>query len=92
MPTHHCRRREEPALGQAKHPLFVKGEIALADESSDCFRDGGSGDAEALDQAGPHRRDAGLLELIDGLEVVLNCRGALAHRGIVGVTGALKRS
>src|SRR4029078_1051266 len=52
--------------------------VAAADETVHLLRDGRGGDAEPLHEAGPNGADALLLELEDGLEVLL---GRIVHLG-----------
>ena len=69
-----------PGLGQVEHPVLVEADVALALEPLDGLAHGGGRHTEPLHDAGAHRDDAGLLELQDGLEVLLD-RGVVAFHG-----------
>ena len=78
VPAHHAGRREPAPVGQPHDALLVEADEALTLQACNGLRHSRGRDAEPLHQPRAHDGHAGLLELVNRLEVVLHGRRVLA--------------
>ena len=86
VPAHDRGREAAALLGQLQAAVAGELDVAVVLEPGDRLGDGGGREPEPLDQPGPHRHDALLLDGEDRLEVLLGRVVQLGHEARVRAT------